>query len=52
MPPVLEGVQGGRGFLPDNVRLMSGATECCSIEINDPGAGIVLDAFFFGLRIL
>ncbi|MFJ7315427.1 hypothetical protein ACIQVE_22230 [Pseudomonas sp. NPDC098747] len=51
-PLVWKGVQGARGFLPDDVRLMSLAKECCSIEINDPDARMVLDALFFGLRIL
>ncbi|WP_191627646.1 hypothetical protein [Pseudomonas fluorescens] len=51
-PLIWKGVQDARGFLPDDVRLMSLAKECCSIEINDPDARMVLDALFFGLRIL
>jgi two-component system OmpR family response regulator len=38
--------QSARGFLPDDVRLMSVLKECCSIEINDPGHEMVLDALF------
>jgi two-component system OmpR family response regulator len=47
-PFAMKGSQGARGFLPDDVRLMSARKECCSIEINDPGIEMVLDAFFFG----
>ncbi|SDR09781.1 two-component system, OmpR family, response regulator [Pseudomonas moorei] len=43
----MECSQGARGFLPDDVRLMSGGKKYCSIEINDPGIEMVLDAFFF-----
>ena len=51
-PLIWKGVQDAGRFLPDDVRLMSLAKECCSIEINDPDARMVLDALFSGLRIL
>jgi hypothetical protein len=51
-PSGMEGSQGARGFLPDDVRSMSAAKKYCSIEINDPGIEMVLDAFFFGPWIL
>jgi two-component system OmpR family response regulator len=48
----MECSQDDRGFLPDDVCLMSAGKECCSIEINDPGIEMVLDALFFGPWIL
>jgi hypothetical protein len=50
--PKNEGVQGARGVLPEDVRLMSGLQEYCTIEINDPGSRMVLDTAFFSLWIL
>lgn len=45
----MEGVQDARAGFPEDVRVVSVAQECCSIEINDPGAGMVLDGCLFGL---
>ncbi len=38
--------QSARGFLPEDVWLMSAPKECCSIEIYDPAFEMVLDALF------
>ena len=43
----MEGVQNAGQVLPKDVRVVSVAKECCSIEINDPGAGMVLDVVLF-----
>jgi two-component system OmpR family response regulator len=43
----MEGMQDACGPLPEDVRLMSAAKECCSIEINDLSAGMVLDVLLF-----
>ena len=43
----MEDVQNARQVLPKDVRVVSVAKECCSIEINDQGAGMVLDVFLF-----
>ncbi len=47
----MEGVQDARAGFPEDVRVVSVAQECCSIEINDPGAGMVLDVYLFGQGI-
>jgi len=47
----MEGVQNAGQVLPKDVRVVSVAKECCSIEINDQGAGMVLDVSIFGLGI-
>lgn len=40
-------MQHARQVLPKDVRVVSVGKECCSIEINDPGAGMVLDVVLF-----